>query len=64
MKVSCNIDDVIAFLINKRDAGYKTVELIDDARTGGWTSLCPELEFIFSRNEPSVVGIDARSKNK
>ena len=64
MKVRCNINDVIEFLISKREDGYKSVEIIDDARASGWISLEPTLEFIFNENEPSVVGIDVRSNKK
>ena len=62
MKVSCNINDVISFLESKRDVGYTSVEIIDDARAAGWLDLEPTLEFIFNRNEPNVLGIDVRSK--
>ena len=64
MKVSCNINDVIDFLTNKRNEGYTSVEIIDDARAAGWFSLEPTLEFIFSKSELNVVGIDVRNKNK
>ena len=60
MKVSCKIDDVINFLAKKREEGYTSVEIIDDARACGWSSLHPTLEFVFNKNEPNVVGIDVR----
>lgn len=62
MKVNCNINDVIDFLIKKRDEGYTSVELVDDVRASGWFYLEPKLEFIFNKNEPKIVGIDARSE--
>lgn len=63
MVISSNIDDVIAFLQQKKEEGYKTVELIDDGRAYGWISLDgPKLEFIFNKKEPHVLGIDARTK--
>lgn len=61
MKVNCNINDVIDFLIKQRDEGYTSVELIDDARAFGWVSKKPELNFIFSKQNPNVLGIDART---
>lgn len=62
MKVNCNIDEVIEFLQKKREEGYTSVELIDDTRANGWFSLNPKLEFIFNKNEPKVLGIDARKR--
>ena len=35
MVISSNINDVIAFLQQKKEEGYKTVELIDDGRAYG-----------------------------
>lgn len=32
MTISCNINKLIKFLQEKKEEGYKTVELIDDAR--------------------------------
>lgn len=63
MKVGCNIDEVIDFLWKKKEEGYERVELIDDARALGWFSLNPKLEFIFNKDEPKVLGIDARKNN-
>lgn len=60
MKVSCKIDDVINFLVEKKNKGYTSVEVIDDTRAMGWHSLEPTINFIFSKNEPKVLGIDAR----
>lgn len=60
MKVNCNIDEVIEFLQKRREEGYTSVELIDDTRASGWFSLNPKLEFIFNKDEPKVLGIDAR----
>lgn len=42
--------------------GYKTVELIDDARITGWSDSDPNLNFIFNKKEPTVVGINATDK--
>lgn len=65
MVVSSHIDDVIAYLQQKKEEGYKTVELIDDGRAAGWFNLDgPTLEFIFNKKEPHVLGIDARTKKK
>lgn len=61
MLVNCNINDVIDFLQKKREEGYKTVELVDDARANGWITLNPKLEFIFCKQEPKVIGIDVRT---
>lgn len=63
MDISCNIDDIISFLIDQRDEGYKTVELIDDIRSHGWKAMNPKISFIFNDHEPTVLGIDARSVN-
>lgn len=62
MTVNCNIDEVIKFLQKKKEEGYQRVEVIDDARASGWFSLNPQIEFIFCKSEPKVVGIDARTK--
>ena len=62
MFVDCNIDSIIDFLCKKRDEGYKTVELIDDARTYGWYCWDPKISFITNSLEPTVLGIDVRSK--
>ena len=64
MKVSCDIQEIISFLIDKMNEGYKTVELIDDARAIGWFVRDPKIEFIFSKNNPTVVGINATEKYK
>lgn len=65
MKVSCDIQEVIAFLIDKMNEGYKTVEVIDDARAHGWfSSDPPSIEFIFSKKEPTVLGIKAFEKQE
>lgn len=60
MKVNCNINNVIDFLIKQRDKGYTSVELIDDARNAGWVCKNPQLNFLFSKQNPNVLGIDAR----
>ena len=64
MQESCNIDSVINFLQKKKEEGYETVELIDDVRASGWFDLDQnkKLDFIFSKQEPKVLGIDARTK--
>ena len=64
MLVDCNIDSVINFLQKKKEEGYETVELIDDVRASGWFDLDQnkKLDFIFSKQEPKVLGIDARTK--
>lgn len=62
MTVNCNIDEVIEFLKKKKEEGYQRVEVIDDARAGGWFSLNPKIDFIFCKSEPNVLGIDARTK--
>ena len=56
-----NIDEVIAFLVDRMNEGYTTVELIDDGRSHGWFRLDEGIDFTFSKNYPHVVGIDARS---
>lgn len=63
-KVSCRIDEVISYLQKKKLEGYTTVELIDDVRATGWVELEPCLKFVFKKSEPTVLGIDARSKKK
>ena len=62
MTVSCKISDVIEFLTKCQNEGYQTVELIDDSRAVGWKKENPTLEFIFSNQEPKVIGIDARKQ--
>ena len=62
MVVNSNIDEVINFLQKKKEEGYERVEIIDDARASGWSSFNPKLEFIFSPQEPKVLGIDARNR--
>ena len=63
MQINTNIDSVIEFLQKKKEEGYKTVEIIDDARSNGWFSLEPKINFIFNKTEPDVIGIDARTKH-
>lgn len=63
LQISSNIDEVIKFLQSKKRDGYKSVEIIDDARERGWHYINPTIEFIFCEQEPSVLGIDVR-KNK
>ena len=64
MQVDCNIDSIINFLQKKKEEGYETVEFIDDVRASGWFDLDQnkKLDFIFSKQEPKVLGIDARTK--
>lgn len=62
MEISSDIDEVINFLEKKKEEGYKTVELIDDARTYGWFYIEPTLNFIYCKQEPTVLGIDIRTK--
>ena len=57
-KVDANIDSVISFLQQKREEGYKTVEVINKTRSDGWFSLDPKIEFIFNRSEHTVIGIN------
>ena len=64
MKVNSQIDEIIAYLQKKKKEGYKTVELIDDAAADGWSLENPSLNFIYCKSCPTVVGIDARTKNK
>lgn len=62
-RVNCEIDSVIDFLQKKKEEGYKTVELIDDARAYGWQNIDgtpDDLIFISNKKEPTVLGIDAR----
>lgn len=62
MMISCNINKLIKFLQEQKEEGYKTVELIDDARAAGWYSKDPTIEFIVNKHEPTVLGIDIRTK--
>ena len=64
IRISNNISDVIAFLIDKMNEGYTTVELIDDARAAGWFDLSGEIEFTFDSrpHNSKIVGIEARKK--
>lgn len=64
VRVSCDIQEVIAFLIDKMNEGYKKVELIDDARANGWFYLNPTIEFLSNKKEPTVLGINAMTKKK
>ena len=57
-KVDTNIDSVISFLQQKREEGYKTVEVINKARSDGWFLLDPKIEFIFNSSEHTVIGIN------
>ena len=52
---------VTAWCLQKRDEGYKYIEVVDDARALGWKNDKPKIDFIFSPQEPYVIGIDARS---
>lgn len=61
MMVSSNIDDVIKFLRKMKNEGYTSVELINDARVSGWIPINRGLNFVFCKNEPGVLGIDARN---
>lgn len=63
MRISSNIDEVISFLKCKQKEGYKTVELIDDARISGWFEINPTIPFIYCKQNPTVLGIDIR-KNR
>ena len=60
--VSCNIQEVIDFLTERMNEGYKTVELIDKRRAAGWICIDPKLNFIFNEHSPTTVGIDAMGK--
>lgn len=62
MEISSDIDSVINFLKKKKEEGYKSVELIDDARDYGWFYINPTLKFIYNKREPGVLGIDIRTK--
>lgn len=62
MEISSDIDSVINFLKKKKEEGYKSVELIDDARDYGWFYINPTLKFIYNKQEPGVLGIDIRTK--
>ena len=61
-KISCDIDVVIEYLQKQKTKGYKTVEVIDDDRANGWFSSNQTIHFIYNESEPTVVGIDARTK--
>ena len=63
-KISSNIDEIIKFLQTKKEEGFKTVEVITDARAYGWKNIDGEetITFITSKSEPTVLGIDARIK--
>lgn len=63
MQVDCNIDSIIDFLQKRKEEGYETVEIIDDARASGWFELNQDkkLNFIFCKQEPKVLGIDTRT---
>lgn len=63
-KISSNIDDIIKFLQTKKEEGFKTVEVIDDARAYGWININTgkSITFITNKLEPTVLGIDARIK--
>lgn len=62
-KISSEIDIVIDFLIKMRSEGYRSVELIDKARSCGWVDLNGEtLTFVTNKDEPTVLGIEARNK--
>ena len=58
-KVSCDISEIIEYLIKKREEGYERVEVIDIHRASGWCSVNPTIEFVFNKEEPKVVGICA-----
>lgn len=59
-RISSNIDDVIAYLEEKKKQGFKTVEVIDKARLLGWDTLSsPNIDFVYSKEAPTVVGIKA-----
>ena len=62
-KINCNIETVIEYLQSKKKEGFKTVEVIDDARAYGWVNIDGEetITFITSKSEPTVLGIDART---
>lgn len=59
VKVSCDIQEVIAYLIDRMNEGYTKVELIDDDRAAGWFYLDSTIEFVFSERYPKTVGIKA-----
>ena len=61
-KISCDIDVVIEYLQKQKTKGYKTVEVIDDARANGWFPFNQTIHFVYNELEPTVVGIDARTK--
>lgn len=57
MAVSCNIDDIISFLVEKKKEGYKTVEVLTEARKYGWKKPNPTITFLYNKKEPTVLGI-------
>ena len=64
MGISSNIDEVISYLKCKQKEGYKTVELIDDARVSGWFQRNPTIPFISCKQEPTVLRIEIRKNKK
>lgn len=64
VRVSNDIGEVIAFLVDKMNEGYTKVELIDDARAAGWFNMDEKIEFTFDPRPKNskIVGIEARKK--
>lgn len=62
MTIKADIGCVIEQLKKFQEQGYKTVEVIDKARKQSWKKMEPEIEFVFSSNEPDVVGIGVSSE--
>lgn len=62
MTINSDINEIIDYLIKKRDQGYTSVEIIDDHRAAGWIPLEPTINFVFNDKEPKVVGIDVRKE--
>ena len=60
--ISCDIQEVINFLTERMNEGYKTVELIDKHKAAGWICVNPKLKFIFDERHPTTVGIDIMDK--
>lgn len=59
--ISGNIDDLISYLQRMKENGYKTVEIIDYWRAKGWEPMyTPSIDFIVSKDYPTVLGIDMR----